>query len=104
MAFSVWRRTREIGVRLALGARRSEVSRLVLAEAGRIVIIGALAGTVGAMLAARLVGTLLFDTAPYDPLRYATVGAGLAAIALLASYIPARRASRIDPMQALRLE
>ncbi len=104
MAFSVWRRTREIGVRLALGARRAEVSRLVLAEAARIVMVGAAAGTIGAMLAVRLVRTLLFDTAAYDPLTYAIVGTSLAAIALAASYLPARRAARIDPIQALRME
>jgi putative ABC transport system permease protein len=104
MAFSVWRRTREIGVRLALGARRGEVMRLVLGEAGRIVLIGGVAGIGGALLAVRLVRSLLFDTATYDPMTYAVVTAGLIGVAFVASYLPARRASRIDPMHALRVD
>jgi putative ABC transport system permease protein len=102
LAYAVGQRTREIGIRLALGARRAEVIRMVMSQAGKLVIAGVAFGLIAAMLASRLLRAQLFEIAPTDRITYAAVAVGLVAVSLLASWLPARRASRIDPMTALR--
>jgi putative ABC transport system permease protein len=98
------RRTREIGLRLALGARQGQVRAMVVAQSLRRVAVGVLAGLVGAAALTRLMSSLLHGVRPGDPATFAAVTALLIAVALLASYVPAWRASRIDPMGALRDE
>ena len=102
LAYAVGQRTREIGIRLALGARRGEVLRMVLAQAGRLAIAGVTIGLVAAVLASRVLRAQLFEVAPTDVTTYVMVAAGLLAVSLVASWIPARRAARIDPLTALR--
>jgi predicted permease len=104
MAYAISQRTGEIGLRMALGARRSDILRIVLSEAASIVIAGVGAGLLGSLLLTRFLQTLLFDTKPTDPLTFGALTILLAGVALLASFIPARRASRIDPLLALRHE
>ena len=104
LAYDVSQRTREIGVRSAIGASRAQVTYLVLAQGLWKSGIGVLIGLAGAWLLSSYMTTLLFDVEPTDPLVYAAVSAVLIAVALLASYLPARRASRIDPLVALRDE
>ena len=100
----VGERTREIGVRLALGARRQDVLRMILGRAGRLTGVGLCVGLILAFGLARAVANLLYQVRPDDPLVFAGITVAIAAIALLASWIPARRASRVDPMNALRSE
>lgn len=102
LAYAVGQRTREIGIRLALGARRGEVLRMVMSQAGRLVLAGVVIGLVAAVLASRLLRAQLFEVQPTDAATYVFVALGLMLVSLLASWIPARRASRIDPMSALR--
>lgn len=104
MSYSVGRRTNEIGIRIALGAPRSNVFRLVLGEGLRLAAIGAAAGIVCALLLARLLSSLLFGISAHDPLTFAAVAVLLGAVAALACWIPAYRAMRVDPMVALRHE
>jgi len=104
MAYTVSRRTREIGIRVALGASRAEVVRLVMREVGWMAAIGIAIGLPGAIAIGRLIQSQLFGLAAYDPFTLALATAALAAAALLAGYIPAARATRIDPMVALRHE
>jgi len=104
IAYSVSRRTREIGVRIALGAQRSTVYGLILKEAGWLISVGIAAGLLGSIVAATLMHKLLFGTQAYDVPTLAAVASLLAISALFASYIPARRATRVDPMVALRYE
>jgi predicted permease len=104
VAYSVARRTREFGVRLALGASRADVQRLALAEGLRPVAVGALAGLLVAVGLSRLVQTLLFDVSPVDPLAIGGAVTTLLAVAALAAWLPARRASRLNPIVALRQE
>ncbi|HEY5219732.1 MAG TPA: ABC transporter permease [Gemmatimonadaceae bacterium] len=104
MASAVRERTREMGVRLALGATPEQLRREVLARAFRIAAIGALIGLAGALTVARLMRALLFDVSPTDPLALAGACALLMVVALGAAYLPARRATRIDPAQALRAD
>lgn len=104
IAYSVSQRTREIGVRMALGAQRSTVYRLILNEASRLMTVGITMGLVCSVMAAMLIRKLLFGTEPWDGLTLTVVAAGLAIAAMLASYLPARRAASIDPMEALRAE
>lgn len=102
LAYAVGQRTREIGIRLALGARRAEVLRMVMSQAGRLVLAGVALGLVAAVLASRLLRAQLFEIAPTDTATYVVVAIVLMAVSMVASWIPARRASRIDPMSALR--
>jgi macrolide transport system ATP-binding/permease protein len=104
VAYSVSQRTREIGVRMALGAQRSAVYSLVLREAGWLAVLGVGSGLACSMAAATLMGKLLFDTPAWDAPTLVAVSAVLGAAALLASYIPARRAASVNPVDALRAE
>ncbi|MGH9441079.1 MAG: ABC transporter permease [Thermoanaerobaculia bacterium] len=104
MAFAVSCRVREIGIRVALGAQRGDILRMVLGEGGRLVAAGLALGIVGALAATRLLSTILFRVRPFDPTTVAAVSALLALTALLAAYLPARRAAGVDPMVALREE
>jgi ABC-type antimicrobial peptide transport system permease subunit len=97
-------RTREIGIRVALGADPSKVTRLILSQGVILAILGATIGLGASMLAVRAVRSLLYDTSVYDPWIFAAVVAMLVAVATVASWIPARRASRVDPVLALRAE
>lgn len=102
LAYAVGQRTREIGIRLALGANRREVVRMVMSQAGTLAVAGVAMGLVAALLASRLLRAQLFEVAPTDATTYVLVAVGLLMVSLLASWIPARRAARIDPMAALR--
>ena len=104
ISYLVTRRRNEIGIRLALGASRGHVVRMVMREAGWLLVIGLVTGTALSLAAGRSAGSLLFGLKPYDPLTLAAASALLAAIAALASFLPARRASKLDPMIALRDE
>jgi putative ABC transport system permease protein len=104
MAYSVSRRTREIGVRVALGARSRDVLTMILGQGLRTVLLGVAIGLAGALALTQTVKSLLFGVTPTDPLTFAVVIVLLVAAALLACYIPARRAAKVDPMVALRYE
>jgi putative ABC transport system permease protein len=104
VAYSVSQRTHEIGVRMAIGAKPGDVVRMVLNEGGRLAVAGVALGSVVALAGARLIRGLLFEVSATDPATFAAVAVGLLGVALLASYIPARRATRVDPMIALRGE
>ena len=104
IAYSVTQRTREIGVRIALGAQRGMVYRLILKEAGMLALAGIVIGTGCAILAASLMRKLLFGTPPWDITTLVSVAAVLGGSALLASFLPARRAASVDPISALRAE
>jgi ABC-type antimicrobial peptide transport system permease subunit len=104
MSSAVRRQTRDIGVRMALGATPRHVRRLVLGEAIGVVGIGALIGIGGAVISARLLASQLFGVSPLDPPSLVVAASLLLVIGVCAAYFPARRAVRIDPMQALRVE
>ena len=104
MAYTVSRRTREIGARLALGATPADIRRLVLGQASRLIGIGVAIGLVLALGAAQLFASLLFGVPPFDPATFAGVSALLAMVAAVASYVPAQRASKLDPLKALRID
>lgn len=104
IGYSVSRRTREIGIRVALGAESHRVLRLVVRQGMSLVLIGALIGTVLGAAAGQLLATVLYGVSPLDPIAFGGAVGLLLLIALLANYLPARRASRIDPMVALRSE
>jgi putative ABC transport system permease protein len=102
IAYSVSQRTREIGIRLALGAQHAEVTRMFVRHGALLAALGIALGLAGALLLTRLMTRILFDVSPLDPLTYVAVSAGLAFAAILASYIPALRATAVDPVKALR--
>jgi ABC-type antimicrobial peptide transport system permease subunit len=104
ISYVVSQRTREIGVRMALGAGRRGISRLVLRQGFVLAAIGICVGLVLALLVTRLMVALLFEVSPTDPPIFASVPTLLAAIALLACYIPARRAASMEPLEAIRAE
>jgi len=104
VAFGVTQRTQELGVRLALGARRTQVIGLVLRDGAQLVAIGVVAGLPAAWLASRWVRTLLFGVAPDDPASAGVAVCLLTLAALVAAYLPARQAARTDPLLALRHE
>jgi predicted permease len=104
VAFFVAQRTQEIGVRMAIGAQRSDVLRLVLGEAARMAAFGVIIGVVASLAISRLLTSLLFGISATDPLTFIGVAALLSLVALAASFIPAYRATRVDPITALRYE
>ena len=104
MAFTVSQRTQEIGIRMALGAVRVDVVKLVLSHGARLALIGVAAGLIGALAMTRLLSSLLVGVSAMDPWSFVSASLLLCATALLACYLPARRAARIDPMEALRCE
>jgi putative ABC transport system permease protein len=104
MAYSVSRRTREIGVRVALGAARGDILRMILGQGLRTIFIGVTIGITGSLALTRTVASLLFGVTPTDPLTFAGVTLLLVGAALLACYVPARRAASVDPIIALRFE
>ncbi|MEO7412589.1 MAG: FtsX-like permease family protein, partial [Opitutaceae bacterium] len=104
MSYTVVRRTGEIGLRMALGALPGHVLRMVLKESLALVCAGVVLGLLGAYFASRLVATMLFGLSATDPLTYAFVASTLIVVALLAALLPARRASKVEPMVALRAE
>jgi putative ABC transport system permease protein len=104
MAHLVVQRTREIGIRMALGAVPREILRLVLSQGAWLAALGIAAGLAGALAATRLLSSLLFDVGPTDPATFAATATALAAVAALASLLPALRALRTDPVEALRSE
>lgn len=104
MAYSVTQRRTEIGIRMALGARREDVLTLILRQGSRLALTGIAIGLVASLAATRLLSSMLFAVTPKDPETFIAVAFVLSAVALVASYIPARRAAKVDPMVALRYE
>jgi putative ABC transport system permease protein len=104
VAYSVVQRTREIGIRAALGADRGALVRLILSSGARIGILGLGVGTAAAYLSTRALSSMLFGVDPHDPEVFLATAASLALVILLASYLPARNATRVDPLIALRAE
>jgi putative ABC transport system permease protein len=104
MSYAVARRTSEIGIRMALGANRADISWLVARQALKLVLAGAAFGMAGAVALSRLLSTVLFEVSPLDPVTFLATPLFLVAVALLATWLPARHAARIDPLRALRFE
>jgi putative ABC transport system permease protein len=104
LSYAVAQRTREIGIRMALGANASNVRRLIVRQGMTPAVVGLGVGLVGALLVTRLMSTLLFGVEPTDPLTFAAVSVFLASIAFVASYVPARRATLVAPTEALRYD
>ena len=104
MAYSVAQRTHEIGIRIALGARNGNVFRLVIGQGILLTVVGISAGLVTAVIVMRFMSSLLFGVSATDPVTFAVIAALLAFVAMLACWIPARRATKVDPLVALRYE
>ena len=102
LSYGVAERTREIGVRMALGATAGSVRRMVVSQGARVVLIGAVLGVAAAVAATRLLATLLFDVDAIDPIVFVAMSAMMIGVGMLASYVPARRASSVDPIESLR--
>jgi putative ABC transport system permease protein len=104
ISYTVGQRTREIGIRIALGARRRDVLKMVLGDAMKLVALGGVAGLLGALGLTRLMSGLLYQVSATDPWTFVVVLLALAGVVLAAGYLPARRATKVDPMVALRVE
>jgi putative ABC transport system permease protein len=104
MSYAVSQRTQEIGLRMALGARSADMLLAVMQEGLRLIVPGLLAGSVIALAAGRIVGGMLVNVSAWDPITFLSAAAFLGLVAALASYLPAARATRVDPMVALRTE
>jgi len=104
ISYTVAQRTHEIGIRMSLGAQRSEVLRLVMGYAVRLALAGAAVGAVAAAILARILSSQLFEVGAFDPLTFGAMAGFLIFVALAASFVPARRATKVDPMVALRYE
>ena len=104
MSYAVAQRTNEIGIRLALGAQTRDVLSLIIGQGLRLVLVGLAIGLLGAFALMRVISGLLFGVTAKDPMTFIVVSVVLAVIALLACYVPARRATRVDPLEALRYE
>ena len=102
LSFEVSRKTREIGIQSALGASRARIAGSTLTDAAKLIAIGIAVGVPVSMFATRLIGTLLYTTSPRDPAVYGSVVACIALVSLIAAYLPARRAVRVDPIVALK--
>jgi ABC-type antimicrobial peptide transport system permease subunit len=103
-SYTAVQRTGEFGIRMAIGAQRRDVLRLVLWQGGKLVLIGLLAGLTSTLVAGRVLTSMLFETSPYDPVTLVTITILLGTIAALACLLPAYRATRINPIDALRAE
>jgi putative ABC transport system permease protein len=104
MAYSVTQRTNEIGIRMALGAERNDVVKMVIVQGMKLALAGLAVGLVGSLGFGRFLASMLYAVSPTDPLTFALMSIGLMGVAILANYIPARRAAKVDPMVALRYE
>jgi ABC-type antimicrobial peptide transport system permease subunit len=104
ISFAVSQRTREIGVRIALGAKRADVIRLIVRQGVGVAAVGAAIGLAGALISTRVLGSLLYDVKPTDIVTYIGIIVVIAAAVIIASWVPARRAARIEPTEALRAE
>src|SRR5206468_9756675 len=104
ISYAVSQRTRELGIRIALGAQRDRVVRLVIGQGLTLTLIGIVLGMVGAYALTRLIATLLFGVAPAHPVTFAAVAMVFVLVAKIASYLPARRAAAVDPIIAMRAE
>ena len=104
MSYSVVQRTNEIGIRMALGAQSRDVLLMIVKQGSMLILLGLAIGLIGAYLATRVMASLLFGVTAKDPFTFVAVSVLLAIVALLACYIPALRATKVDPMDALRCE
>ena len=104
MSYSVAQRTREIGIRIALGARRADVLQMTVKQALKLVGVGMMIGLAAAFLLTRVIASLLFGISATDPITFIGISAVLLAVAILASYVPALRATKVDPITALRAQ
>jgi len=104
MAYAVSQRTRELGIRISVGAERRDIFKLILGQGLAISVVGLLAGLVAALAVTRLTAKLLYGTSATDPVTFIAIALLLLCVTLLACYFPARRATKVDPMTALRFE
>ena len=102
VAYGVGRRTQEIGIRIALGAAQDEIVRLMVRKGSAMVVVGLAGGLVGALVLSRFLSSQLYGVAPTDPATFGAVAVGFGVVALFATWLPSRRAARIDPIRALK--
>jgi putative ABC transport system permease protein len=104
MSYSVVQRTNEIGIRLALGAQSRDVLLMIVKQGSKLIVVGLVIGLAGAFAATRVIASLLFGVTTKDPFTFVAAAVLLAVVALLACYVPAWRATKVDPLEALRYE